>query len=1000
MRYPRSTLSLLSFAFVLASLGPSVFGQEAIDFSRDIRPIFEQACFSCHGPARQRGGFRLDRRTEALRGGDSGAAILPGEGSKSPLVERIAASDLSIRMPPKGEPLSADQVSLVRAWIDTGAIWPDEVSGDVDPLDWWSLRPITSPAPPTATGSSFIRTPIDAFILASLQSNQMTPSPEAEKRVLLRRVYFDLIGLPPTIEEIEAFEQDASPDAYERVVDRLLTSPRHGERWARHWMDVAHFAETHGHDQDRIREGAWPYRDYLIDAFNQDLAYAQFVEEQIAGDVLAPERPQAVVALGFLAAGPWDESSLRDIREETLDRQVGRYLDRDDIVTNVMQTFASATVQCARCHDHKFDPISQRDYYALQAVFSGVDKTHRRYDPDPSIRAKREQLLAAKARIAEGEPKWIESERADLAVAELRKRAGDELSWRVVSPELFVSTDGATLKLLDDQSILASGKSPATDTYVVSARLPIQNVSAIRIELLPDDSLPKRGPGRQENGNLHLSEARFSLASAKASTPLKVAKAVADFNQDGWTIEHTIDGAEKTAWGIYPQVGQSHEATWILSEPQKFDDDSRLEIVLQQRHGGSHTIGRFRLFVSDARPESVFILPSEIRSVLTRDEKEWTIAERDQVRRFALEKEIDLELAALPPPAKVYAVASDYEPDGALKPFGRPRTVHVLQRGDIRKPLEEASPGALSCLGGLDARFDIRDSLVEHERRSDLAYWLTHPDNSLAWRSIVNRIWRYHFGRGIVDTPNDFGRMGEAPSHPELLDWLAGWFRDHSNEPGLGSLKALHRMMVTSATYRQSSHPREDFAARDGANRGFWRMNRIRLEAECVRDAILFSSDQLDLRMGGPSDRQFDLQPGIHVTPRVDYSKFDLSGAGGRRRSVYRFLFRTLPDPMMDALDCPSGDQLTPTRTASVTVQQALAMWNSEFVARQSEQLAARIRSHSVDASTQVARLFELTLGRKPTETEAKRFSSYVESFGLENACRVLFNSSEFMFAN
>ena len=364
----------------------------AVDFVHDVRPILQRSCYRCHGPQTQKSGYRLDIRAVAMKGGDSYAPnIVAKNGEGSPLVRFVSGVDDDVKMPPEGKPLSAEEVGLLRAWIDQGAAWPDDLAGQVaDRTDWWSLKPLVQPTIPNVPAIN----PIDAFVRQGLQEKGFPHAPDADRRTLIRRLYFDLIGLPPKPEQVEAFAADADPNAYDKLVDALLASPRYGERWARHWMDTAHFAETHGHDQDRIREDAWPYRDYLIASFNADKPFGRFAEEQIAGDVLYPDDPQATVALGFLAAGPWDESSLRDIQENTLDRQIARYIDRDDMVSNVMNNFASATVQCARCHDHKFDPISQQDYYALQAVFAGVDKADRTFDADPAVGRKRHELVA------------------------------------------------------------------------------------------------------------------------------------------------------------------------------------------------------------------------------------------------------------------------------------------------------------------------------------------------------------------------------------------------------------------------------------------------------------------------------------------------------------------------------------------------------------------------------------------------------------------------------
>src|SRR5262245_8880001 len=426
--------------------------------------------------------------------------------------------------------------------------------------DGWAFQPLNRPlvpesratdhAPPTTYHASI--NPIDAFVRGTLAEHGLAPSPEADKRTLFRRVCFDLIGLPPSPEEMREFLADSSPDAYEHAVDRLLGSPRYGERWARHWMDAVHFAETHGHDQDRIRTNAWPYRDYLIASFNTDKPYRRFVQEQIAGDILFPDDPQAVVALGFIAAGPWDESSLRDIREDTIDRQIGRYLDRDDMVTTVMQTFTSTTVQCARCHDHKFDPIPQRDYYALQAVFAGVDRANRSYDADPAVHGRRQTLLRLRQRVERGERDLLLATDTQSEVAAWeRARAASPIEWKPIEPRTFVSAGGATLTRQPDGSLLAGGSRPERDTYTITA--------AVRLEVLADPSLPKNGPGRQDNGNLHLSEFQVLLfePGATQSRELRLVNPTADFNQTGWTIDHALDRNEKTAWGVHPAEGET-----------------------------------------------------------------------------------------------------------------------------------------------------------------------------------------------------------------------------------------------------------------------------------------------------------------------------------------------------------------------------------------------------------------------------------------------------------
>ena len=769
-----------SLAFLVAMVASARAGDDpkgVAFFETKIRPVLVEKCHECHSSQakKPKGGLKVDSRAAIRAGGTSGPAVVPGDLESSLLYQAISAADGVEPMPPKGK-LSASIVADFRQWISMGAPDPREGTTPEPAIpalspksrDWWSLKPLANASvPPVGSPeSNWAKNPIDAFILAKLEEKNLHLAPEADRRTLARRLSFDLLGLPPNADELARFLQDRSSDAYERLVDRLLASPHFGERWARHWMDLVHFAETHGHDQDRIRPNAWPYRDYLIDSFNRDTPYARFVEEQVAADNLFPDEPRLAVAQGMLAAGPWDESSLRDIRVDSIDRLIGHYIDRDDMVTTVMSTFASATVHCARCHDHKFDPISQEDYYALQAVFAGVDKAERGYDPEPTLDRMRRQL---KHEIKTTEPR---------------------------NPEL---------------------------------------------------------------------------------------------------------------------------AAWLK-----------------------------------------------------------------------------VELTALPPQALVFAAASDFLPDNSHVPPGKPRPVFMLKRGDIHQPGRQAISGTVSCVDGLPARFSIAPDDDESARRAALARWITDPGNPLTWRSIVNRVWHWHFGRGLVATPSDFGRMGSVPSHPALLDWLASRFLESG-----GSLKSLHRLIVTSAVYRQSVRHEASFAAIDGDNQWLWRQNRRRLDAESIHDAILAVADQLDPTMRGPSVQQFALRPGVHVTPVVDYSQYDWASPGSCRRSVYRFIFRTLPDPFFDALDGADASQLTAVRNESTTPLQALELLNNPFVLRQCEQFARRLeKRHGTLIDEQVRDAIELAYGRQAAPDEVELLSAYAARCGLVNMCRLIVNSNEFLYLN
>ncbi len=874
-------------------------------------------------------------------------------------------------------------------------------SGQPEPWAWKPLHKPPVPVPvPAGQSEASPENPIDAFVHAALADRGLTPSPPADGYTLARRAWIDLLGLLPTPAESQAFVRDSSPEAWERLVDRLLSSPRHGERWARHWMDTVHFAETHGHDEDVIRENAWPYRDFLIGAFNSDMPYARFARLQIAGDRLEPGNPSAIVATGFLAAGPWDQSSQMGIQDGAIDKEQARYVDRDDMLTNVSSTFLSTSVHCARCHDHKFDPVSQEDYYALQAVFAGIDRVDRSFDRDPVVHQERLRLLDQLGNLESGSlPDDAASDPlVRKALAELETSGRDETArWNVLKPETARSEGGAVLTILEDGSVLSTGLRPDKDLTILQIPMPPGKLTALRLEVLTDPQLPQNGPGRQDNGNFHLSEFEAGLHNASlpgVEVPLEFQSAAADFDQDGWTASHAIDGDPATAWGIYPAISQPHQIVFRLPESIDCPPGGFLGIRLRQEHGGGHLIGRVRLSASsslDAAP--ALAPPEEIRRILAVASGDRSAADRQALLLYAAGVAARRALDRLPPAQQVYAVATQFEPRGNFRPAGGCRPVHFLVRGDIHRPGPLATPGALSSLPGLPGRFALADSENESARRAALAEWITHPDNPLFWRSAVNRVWQYHFGTGLVSTANDFGELGERPSHPELLDWLAVSFRESG-----GSLRWLHRLILTSATYRQASFPRQNCLAIDADNRLLWRMSPLRLESECLRDGILQISGNLDFAMGGPSARQFLTSAGVHMTPVVDYLSMDPASEASRRRSVYRFLFRTLPDPFHQALDCPDASQLSPRRSSAATVQQALALLHDRFVVHQADQAAARLgrdRPHGIE---DVARLLHFAWSRPPTGAESESVAAYADAHGLANACRIIFNSNEFLF--
>ena len=843
----------------------------------------------------------------------------------------------------------------------------------------WSLRPLDKPTIPKSTHSS----PIDAFISEQLKKTELSFSAPAQKRVWIRRVYYDLIGLPPSPAEINNYLNSTEPNAEEILVDNLLASPRHGERWARHWMDVVRYAETHGHDEDAIRENAWPYRDWLIRALNDDMPYADFVRAQVAGDMIVAEVPGATAATGFLACGPWDSSSQMGISDGTVDKKIAQYLDRDDMLSATMSTFTSTTVHCARCHDHKFDPVSLEDYYSLQAVFAGVDKADRSFDIEPETSIKRSELLAEQLDFKKqiNDPKIAKE--ASIWATKLEQNLP---IWHPLNLQEILSSAETPHTVLPDNSILFKGTAPEKDTYIITGTNELDKLTAVQIGVLTDPSLPMNGPGRAPNGNLHLSEIEVEIDAQ----PIKIARASADFNQTEWEINKAIDGKKETAWGIHPHEGKPHQSVFIFKEPIPISQNTSVKIKLEQVHGGSHLIGRLSIGLTGSKfPDAELKIPDKIAQIIRTPINERSPEQQNALTLHYLKTTNSEKLANLPEPGKVFAVTSNFTAIGNFKPAIKPREVHVLERGNIHSPKKVATPGTLSCVPDLQSRFQIPKENNEGARRLALADWLVDSNNVLTWRSIVNRVWHYHFGRGIVATPNDFGKMGNPPTHLKLLDWLAVEFRNRG-----GSLKCLHKAIVLSKTYRQSTDDRPECLSVDSENKLLWRMNRQRLDAESIHDTVLSLSGMLDLTMGGPSARQFISKKGLHVTPTLNYLDFDPDDPANFRRSVYRFVFRTVPDPLMEAFDCPTASQSAPRRESSVTALQALAMLNNRFLVRQSEHIANNLKNEE----DPIGELFLRAYGRPGTASEIMTLRKYKNTHGLANACRIIINSSEFLY--
>lgn len=956
-------------------------------FGEKIEPLLKRRCYECHSHAsgKMKGGLTLDSRSGWEQGGDAGPTVVPGRPDESLLLKVVRWVDVDHQMPPK-QPLAAEEIALLEAWVAAGAVDPRQAAQAEG--EWWSLKPLLRPAVPA--GASH---PVDAFLQSKLAEKGLAFSAPADRRTLLRRLHYDLHGLPPTPQEVEDFGHSADPQAYEKQVDALLASPRYGERWARHWLDTIHFADTHGFEHDDLRPNAWRFRDYVIGSFNGDTPWDRFIREQLAADAFFPEETHLTAALGFLGAGNYDSSAAATAPTNF------EYLDRDDLVTQTMASFVSTTANCARCHAHKFDPIPQEDYFALQAVFAGIGKGDITYYEDPSTQKQQRRLADLRAAIDRKDPAVLLSSENQAVVADWERERGPSDPWRTLPPETFDSAEGANLERLSDGSIRSSGPIPDKDTYAVSAAADTPKITGFRIDLLTDDSLPRRGPGRAPNGNVHLSEfevQRFRRGAAQAEK-VKIRRAMSDFDQaGGYGIGKAIDGDRSSSWAIHPAEGAPHCAVFELAEPLQVEPGDRLVFTLRQWQGGGHLLGKFRLSASAAPGSALSALPAEVETVLAKAAAERSPEEKLGLAVQVLRQRAEEAQAKLPAPATVWAAGRAATNERGVVAIAEPRTIRLLKRGDLAKPGAEVAPGALSAVAGLKARFDLAHPKDEMARRAALATWLADPANPLTWRSAVNRVWHYHFGRGICDTPGDFGRMGGVPSHPELIDWLAVWFRDEAR----GSLKALHRLIATSAAYRQSSASQAAAAAIDPDNRLLWRMNRPRLDADSYRDSLLGVSGRLDLTMGGPSVALFTSRPGPQSTPVLNYDNVDRAGPGTSRRSIYRLVWRAIADPFMDALDFPDLGLLAPVRGFSASPLQALALFNNGLVLHSSEQFAARLEKVQGTAEERIEAGFALCYQRPPSPDELAAFAALAQAHGLAAVCRVLFNSNEFLFVD
>ncbi len=961
-----------------------------LDFTRDVAPILSTNCFRCHGfdALERKSGLRLDRREAATRPAESGSpAIVPGKPDESELVRRIMSADDDERMPPPAskKSLTDAQKQTLRRWIKEGAEYKTH----------WAFVPPKQAAVPAVKPADWPRNPIDNFLLARLEREGLHPSPEADRYTLVRRVYLDLVGLAPTPDEADAFVHDPDPQAYEHLVDKLLASPRYGERWARRWLDLARYADTNGFEKDRPRS-IWPYRDWVIAALNSDMPFDEFTIEQIAGDLLPNATLAQRIATGF------HRNTMRN-EEGGIDPLEYRYYSLVDRVATTGTAWLGLTVGCAQCHSHKYDPVSHADYYRLMAFLDNTDEPEMDV-PDAEIAAKRTEIekriaaliseLPRKYAVAQAHaaktpdsqtatpesrakpaaepssespaksattPKLSATKIDDVvaqAVEAWRQReSGHAIAWTILRPDELKSST-PTLLLQPDNSVLASGDITKSDTYDLTFRTPLDNITAIRLEALPDDSLPNHGPGmiyyEGPFGDFCLSE----ISLTADGQPGKFVAAAQSFAAKGFPAEHAIDGDPQSSWMINGGQGKPHYAIFNLAKPMSAQKELKVHMLFERYYAAA--LGHFRISVtSDPRatkPDTS--LPAAVEDVLAKPTEKWTAADRETARAYFLKtapelaeanREIDKLRDSLPKFATTLVMVE--------RPAGHERVTQRHHRGEFLEGKEAVTPGVPEFLPQLPPG--------TKPDRLALARWLVSPDNPLTPRVIVNRHWAAFFGRGIVRTLGDFGTQGDLPTHPELLDWLAvefvkqGW-----------SQKRLQRLIVTSATYRQSSHATPESLARDPTNELLSRGPRFRLEAEQIRDATLSAAGLLSAKIGGPS--VFPPQP-PSVTTEGAYGALAWKTSTGEdryRRSLYTFAKRTAPFAMANTFDAPSGEACVARREVSDTPLQALTLLNDTMFIEAAQALGKIYGAENGSEASRATAIFRRCLTRPPESDE------------------------------
>ena len=957
----------IAFFFSILVVSPGLQAGN-IDFARDIQPIFAEHCTTCHGPDEQKGGLNLTREKSLhgkLKSGEP--ALVPGKPDDSELLYRITTQDTDELMPPSehGARLKPTEIALIRQWIFEGAKWSQH----------WSYRPLKQIPLPKVHDSAWIQNEIDHFVLAKLEERQLKPSPRADRNTLIKRLNYDLIGLPPTPKEVSEFINDKSPKAYDSLVERLLASPHFGERWGRHWLDKARYADSDGYEKDRPRMNAWRYRDWVINSINADLPFDQFTIEQLAGDLL----PNAT-ALQKLATA-FNRQTLTNTEGGT-DREQWRVAAVMDRVETLGSVWLGLTVGCARCHNHKYDQLSQKEYYQLFAYFNNGDESNASIprsrqalvDFEDTRKAHEAKIIALQAEITKHDTvlkkqwpaleKELQADMADRPTSTVAFHAMDFLSAQTEqNPKV-------KFQLQDDSSLLVSGDNPATAEYKLEFKTSQRELTGIRLEVLPDPSLGGKGPGRTEHGNFVLNDIRVYANTERKFTgkPLSLGKAAATYEQKGWPSQNAIDGKTTggrtgSGWAIANQFGKPNQLTVTFAKPFKAESDIFLHIVLDQKYGTQHTIGCFRLSARTGHASDDRI-PATIAKLLAKPIGQRSAQDKQSLLAYA---------RGLDPEAKRLQTDLKKLTDGAPKPpvmsvrviaqrTNSPRTTHILHRGEFKQPRDQVAPGVFATLPGIKNR--------AQGDRLDLARWLVDGQNPIVPRVTANHIWSQLFGEGLVRTMNDFGTRGDAPSHTALLNWLADEFIQLK-----WRRKDMIRLITQSATYQQSSRHRPEVAENDPNNHLLHRQNRFRVQAETIRDLTLAASGQLSPKIGGPSVFP-PLPPGVAELSYANNFKWKTSaGEDQFRRGMYTFFKRTSPHPNLITFDCPDSNITCVQRNISNTPLAALTTLNNAIFTDAAKAMSKRLLSERAEDTARIQLGFQLCTARQPTPTEIAAFA-------------------------